>query len=88
MTCNDSGYQAIRFDPNTHLPFVTDTCTGCTLCYSVCPIPDCIQMIPKTIEHVIKRGIPPKSAPPSTVNHPADELLVSKSNGRIVLQTN
>lgn len=38
MTCNDSGYQAIKFDPETHLPFVTDDCTGCTLCVSVCPV--------------------------------------------------
>lgn len=28
MTCNDSGYQAISFDPETHLPNVTDDCTG------------------------------------------------------------
>lgn len=28
MTCNDSGYQAISFDPETHLPHVTDDCTG------------------------------------------------------------
>lgn len=28
MTCNDSGYQAIQFDPETHLPHVTDDCTG------------------------------------------------------------
>ncbi|KAG7272211.1 hypothetical protein CRUP_035738, partial [Coryphaenoides rupestris] len=42
MACNDSGYQAITFDPETHLPFVTDSCTGCTLCLSVCPIIDCI----------------------------------------------
>ena len=38
MTCNDSGYQAITFDPETHLPHVTEDCTGCTLCVSVCPI--------------------------------------------------
>ena len=38
MTCNDSGYQAITFDPETHLPHVTADCTGCTLCVSVCPI--------------------------------------------------
>ena len=38
MTCNDSGYQAINFDPDTHLPHITDDCTGCTLCVSVCPI--------------------------------------------------
>ena len=30
MTCNDSGYQAIKFDAKTHLPSVTSECTGCT----------------------------------------------------------
>jgi dihydropyrimidine dehydrogenase (NADP+) len=34
MACNDSGYQAIKFDPLTHLPTVTSDCTGCTLCLS------------------------------------------------------
>lgn len=57
MTCNDSGYQAIAFDPQLHLPRVNDDCTGCTLCASVCPIIDCITMVPKTIPHKIKRGI-------------------------------
>jgi len=47
MTCNDSGYQAIKFDAETHLPSVTLDCTGCTLCLSVCPIPDCITMVPR-----------------------------------------
>ncbi|KAJ8957488.1 hypothetical protein NQ318_020514 [Aromia moschata] len=59
MTCNDSGYQAINFDPETHIPKVNEEdCTGCTLCLSVCPIIDCITMIPKTIPHVVKRGKP------------------------------
>jgi dihydropyrimidine dehydrogenase (NADP+) len=62
MTCNDSGYQAIVFNPETHLPRVNDDCTGCTLCASVCPIIDCITMVPKTIPHKIKRGIPPVMA--------------------------
>lgn len=56
MTCADSGYQAIKFDPKTHLPLVNDDCTGCTLCLSVCPIIDCISMVPKTIPHIINRG--------------------------------
>uniref|UniRef100_A0A7I4YB56 Dihydropyrimidine dehydrogenase [NADP(+)] n=1 Tax=Haemonchus contortus TaxID=6289 RepID=A0A7I4YB56_HAECO len=48
MTCNDSGYQAISFNKETHVPKVNeDDCTGCTLCYSVCPIPECIQMVPR-----------------------------------------
>lgn len=42
MACADSGYQAITFDPDTHIPKVTSDCTGCTLCLSVCPIIDCI----------------------------------------------
>lgn len=57
MTCADSGYQAIEFDPITHIPHITDDCTGCTLCVSVCPIIDCISMVPKTIPHVVKRGL-------------------------------
>lgn len=57
MTCADSGYQAIEFNSDTHIPKVNDDCTGCTLCLSVCPIIDCITMVPKTIPHVIKRGI-------------------------------
>ncbi|XP_033737186.1 dihydropyrimidine dehydrogenase [NADP(+)]-like isoform X1 [Pecten maximus] len=58
MTCNDSGYQAIKFDPHTHLPNVTKDCTGCTLCLSVCPIIDCITMVKRTEPYIPKRGIP------------------------------
>lgn len=59
MACSDSGYQAITFDSETHIPHVTDDCTGCTLCLSVCPIIDCITMVQKTKPHVVNRGIPP-----------------------------
>ncbi|XP_064477285.1 dihydropyrimidine dehydrogenase [NADP(+)]-like [Ornithodoros turicata] len=58
MTCNDSGYQAITFDKDTHLPHVTDECTGCTLCLSVCPIPECIQMVNRKTPSSPKRGVP------------------------------
>lgn len=58
MVCNDSGYQAIEFDATTHLPRVTDNCTGCTLCVSVCPIIDCIKMITRETPYRPKRGIP------------------------------
>ncbi|XP_059839547.1 dihydropyrimidine dehydrogenase [NADP(+)]-like isoform X1 [Hypanus sabinus] len=58
LTCNDSGYQAITFDPKTHLPRVNENCTGCTLCYSVCPIIDCIKMIPRLTAYEPNRGIP------------------------------
>jgi dihydropyrimidine dehydrogenase (NADP+) len=59
MACNDSGYQAIQFDPVTHLPHVTEDCTGCTICLSVCPVMNCITMVPRTPENPYKsvRGI-------------------------------
>ena len=64
MTCNDTAYQAISFDPKTHIPYVTDKCTGCTLCVSVCPIPNCITMQYRTGPYQPDRGIPivPKDA--------------------------
>jgi len=58
MTCNDTGYQAIEFDAETHLPKVkNDACTGCTLCYSVCPIIECIKMVDRNELYVPKRGV-------------------------------
>jgi len=64
MACNDSGYQAIKFDPETHLPFITELCTGCTICLSVCPVLDCITMVERQIPYYPIRGIPPKEEPP------------------------
>lgn len=56
MTCNDSGYQAISFNPKTHIPKVNESdCTGCTLCVSVCPIIDCITMVERKEPYVPKR---------------------------------
>ncbi|XP_042884365.1 dihydropyrimidine dehydrogenase [NADP(+)]-like [Penaeus japonicus] len=57
MTCNDSGYQAITFNEKTHLPHVSDDCTGCTLCVSVCPIIDCIRMVERDGPYIPKRGV-------------------------------
>ena len=63
MVCNDSGYQAITFDPETHLPHITEECTGCTLCVSVCPIIDCIKMVLRDTPYHPRRGIPLGVAP-------------------------
>ena len=60
MTCNDTGYQAIKFDSKSHLPKVMENeCTGCTLCLSVCPIIDCIEMVERKTEYIPKRGVEP-----------------------------
>uniref|UniRef100_A0A8W8J0L6 4Fe-4S ferredoxin-type domain-containing protein n=1 Tax=Magallana gigas TaxID=29159 RepID=A0A8W8J0L6_MAGGI len=38
--------------------FHNRTSYGCTLCLSVCPIIDCISMVPRTTPYIPKRGIP------------------------------
>uniref|UniRef100_A0AAR2K849 Dihydropyrimidine dehydrogenase b n=1 Tax=Pygocentrus nattereri TaxID=42514 RepID=A0AAR2K849_PYGNA len=56
----DSGYLAIKFDPETHLPVITDSCTGCTLSLSVRPIIDCIRMVTRATPYVPKGAwVPP-----------------------------
>jgi dihydropyrimidine dehydrogenase (NADP+) len=58
-SCNDAGYQSITFDPVTHVPeIVNDDCTGCTLCLSVCPINDCITMVPRDGPYIPDRAVP------------------------------
>ena len=66
MVCNDSGYQAITFDPEAHLPHITEECTGCTQdvhCVSVCPIIDYVKMVPRDRPYHPCRGIPLGVAP-------------------------
>eukprot|EP00055_Hartaetosiga_balthica_P016130 m.100279 g.100279 ORF g.100279 m.100279 type:complete len:997 (-) comp9043_c3_seq1:97-3087(-) len=47
-SCNDNGYQAITFDPVTHIPIVdNEKCTGCGICESVCPALNCISFFPR-----------------------------------------
>ena len=58
-SCNDSGYQSITFDAETHLPFIVEEdCTGCTLCLSVCPVDDCITMVPRDGPYIPDRAVP------------------------------
>ena len=54
---SSSTSQSITFDPETHLPHVTEDCTGCTLCVSVCPIIDCIRMTPRTTPYIPRRYV-------------------------------
>lgn len=83
MTCNDSGYQAIKFDEVTHIPHVNENdCTGCTLCYSVCPIPECIQMVPRNGWKAPVRGILPSFEPGTPT------VVKVDNRGKIILDPN
>ena len=58
-SCNDAGYQSITMDPVTHITEIVDKdCTGCTLCLSVCPINDCITMVPRDGPYIPDRAVP------------------------------
>ena len=51
--------QSITMDPVTHITEVVDEdCTGCTLCLSVCPINDCITMVPRDGPYIPDRAVP------------------------------
>ena len=38
--------------------YVEEDCTGCTLCLSVCPINDCIKMVPRDGAYLPDRAVP------------------------------
>jgi dihydropyrimidine dehydrogenase (NAD+) subunit PreA len=50
IACEDTSHQAIRIDakPGGGRKFtvIDDECVGCNLCQHVCPVDDCIEMIP------------------------------------------
>ena len=57
LTCADSGYQAIKFGGELEFPIITDNCTGCSLCFAVCPVPGSLVMVPRKVPFELSRGI-------------------------------
>jgi dihydropyrimidine dehydrogenase (NADP+) len=56
MTCLDSGYQAIKFNHESHKPEITKDCTGCGLCYAVCPVPGALLFKDRHLDYSPNRG--------------------------------
>lgn len=50
VACEDTSHQAITFDVTEDgkrvFTVVDDECVGCNLCQIICPVPNCIEMIP------------------------------------------
>ena len=50
IACEDTSHQSIaatRLDGKRHYEVIEAECVGCNLCYHVCPVPDCITMVPQ-----------------------------------------
>jgi dihydropyrimidine dehydrogenase (NAD+) subunit PreA len=48
IACEDTSHQAItrEKDGRRHFEVMDDECVGCNLCVNVCPVEDCITMVP------------------------------------------
>lgn len=50
IACEDTSHQAIEFtvaeDGRRSFSVIDEECVGCNLCAHVCPIPECIEMVP------------------------------------------
>lgn len=56
VSCEDSAYQAFDWAKGT-VPIVhAQHCDGCSLCIHVCPVDDCITMVPTDIPYVERRA--------------------------------
>jgi dihydropyrimidine dehydrogenase (NAD+) subunit PreA len=50
IACEDTSHQAIRMTEaggRRRIEVVAADCVGCNLCFHVCPVPDCITMVPE-----------------------------------------
>lgn len=46
ISCRDGGYQAVTRGTDKTYKVTEKRCSGCSLCYQVCPVPGCITMEP------------------------------------------
>lgn len=71
IACEDTSHQAIRIEAKPgggrRFVVVNEDCVGCNLCQHVCPVADCIDMIP------LANGLPAVTWP----EHPKNPLRVA-----------
>ncbi|MBS1091952.1 NAD-dependent dihydropyrimidine dehydrogenase subunit PreA [Gluconobacter sp. Dm-74] len=55
IACEDTSHQAISktlLNGERHYEVIDEECVGCNLCAHVCPVDDCITMVPQPVEAV------------------------------------
>ncbi len=56
IACEDTSHQAIaklHIDSARRYEVIDEECVGCNLCAHVCPVDDCITMVPQPVESVL-----------------------------------
>ncbi|MCQ8240887.1 NAD-dependent dihydropyrimidine dehydrogenase subunit PreA [Rhizosaccharibacter radicis] len=70
VACEDTSHQSIAKLPGRRYEVIDEECVGCNLCAHVCPVDDCITMVPQpaTQERMVWRQHP---------NHPENAAVVA-----------
>ncbi|MEY2342823.1 NAD-dependent dihydropyrimidine dehydrogenase subunit PreA [Acidithiobacillus sp. IBUN Pt1247-S3] len=75
IACEDTSHQAIaRLPDSTAYQVKPEDCVGCNLCVAVCPVPNCIDMLPMRTGTDPRTGSPIRSAPMSWLEHPENPV--------------
>jgi dihydropyrimidine dehydrogenase (NAD+) subunit PreA len=72
IACEDTSHQAISHTVNGERKFevIDEECVGCNLCVSVCPIENCISMLPMTSGTDPRTGRPIQTEAADWTTHP------------------
>jgi dihydropyrimidine dehydrogenase (NAD+) subunit PreA len=79
IVCEDASHQAISYRVNGERKFVVDDaeCVGCNLCVSVCPIEDCITMLPMNSGTDPRTGLVIQKQAANWTTHPNNPMRKS-----------
>jgi dihydropyrimidine dehydrogenase (NAD+) subunit PreA len=79
ISCEDTSHQAISAvkDGQRHFEVIDAECVGCNLCAMVCPVPDCITMVPLAAGEMDTRTGRVVGTPVNWTQHPNNPMRVT-----------